>query len=55
MSFTVILKESYLGLEILDARAGGAYRVIAQRISAALACTSGDSYFKNAIRNKNKI
>jgi len=33
----------YLGLHILVARDGGAHRVTAHRISAALACTSGES------------
>jgi hypothetical protein len=33
----------YLGLHIFAARDGGAHRVTAHRISAALACTSGES------------
>jgi hypothetical protein len=32
-----------LGLQIFEARAGGAYRVMAHKTSAALACTSGES------------
>lgn len=35
--------KSYLGLEILLARPGGAYRVIEHSVSAALAWTSGQS------------
>lgn len=35
--------ECYLGLETLAASAEGAYRVIAQSVSAALACTSAES------------
>lgn len=34
---------TYLGLEILAERPAGAKRVIAQSVSAALACTSGES------------
>jgi len=40
----------YLGLESFVARPGGAYLATVHRISAALACTSGDSY-----KNKTKI
>lgn len=35
-----------LGLDILAASPGGAYLVIAQRASAAFACTSGQSFKK---------
>lgn len=35
--------KKYLGPEILAARPGGAYRVIEQSVSAALAWTSGQS------------
>ena len=36
--------EVYLGLEILAESPAGANRVIAHRVSAALACTSGESW-----------
>jgi hypothetical protein len=51
-----ILKEwatqNYLGLEIFAASAGGAYLVIAQRISAAFAWTSGESWYRSQIIKK---
>lgn len=36
-------EKTNLGLHIFAARAGGAHRVTAERISAAFACTSGES------------
>lgn len=37
----------YLGLEIFAESPAGAKRVIEQRVSAALACTSGQSYINH--------
>jgi hypothetical protein len=44
----VTREKNYLGLEILAESPAGAKRVMAQRVSAVLVCTSGESYANHA-------